>query len=287
MQVSPACLPLSANFRPIIRCNKWAKGRVTFTLIVCTQRGSLPPHHGSKVSSIVSNFLLPFLATVCCFFSLSEPDPNNLGHKILQHWTPLWVTAVTRPSLTSRASMGGQVGDLWVQEEMREDAWSESLHSQYRVSSEKSGFHCFTVSGGVQIWQNASSPFPVSAPTDGKWSSLSCWDYGDLGFPKINLLGVKQTTAHSWPNIKVKAAALNFSLKRFVPNISPAVSYCPGWLMHCNRVSGSFAVAQAGKYHMSQSKTNLISPLYCEQLTQHMSAMNHTDTFEGKIKGNK
>lgn len=38
---------------------------------------------------------------------------------------------------------------------------------------------------------------------------------------------------------------------------------------------------------MSQSKTNLISPLYCEQPTQHMSPMNHTDTFEGKIKGNK
>lgn len=51
-------------------------GRVTFTLIVCTQRGSLPPHHGSKVSSIVSNFLFPFLATVCCFFSLSQPGPN-------------------------------------------------------------------------------------------------------------------------------------------------------------------------------------------------------------------
>lgn len=57
--------------------------------------------------------------------------------------------------------------------------------------------------------------------------------------------------------------------------------------MHCNSVSGSFAASQAGKYHMSRSKTNLISPLCCEQLTQHMSAMNHTDTFEGKIKGNK
>lgn len=76
VQVSPVCLPLCANFRPIICCNKCAMGRVTFALIVCTQRGSLPPHHGSKVSSIVSNFLLPFLATVCCFFSLSQPDPN-------------------------------------------------------------------------------------------------------------------------------------------------------------------------------------------------------------------
>lgn len=70
MQVSPVCLPLCANFRPIICCNKCAMGRVTFTLIVCTQRGSLPPHYGSKVSSIVSNFLFPFLATVCCSFSL-------------------------------------------------------------------------------------------------------------------------------------------------------------------------------------------------------------------------
>lgn len=76
LQVSPVCLPLCANFSPIICCNKHAMGRVTFTLIVCTQRGSLPPHHGSKVSPIVSNFLLPFLATVCCFFSLSQPGPN-------------------------------------------------------------------------------------------------------------------------------------------------------------------------------------------------------------------
>lgn len=73
VQVSPVCLPLCAYFSPIICSNKCAMGRVTFTLIVCTQRGSLPPHHGSKVSSIVSNFLFPFLATVCCFFTLSQP----------------------------------------------------------------------------------------------------------------------------------------------------------------------------------------------------------------------
>lgn len=84
VQVSPVCLPLCANFRPIICCNKCAMGRVTFTLIVCTQRGSLPPHHGSKVSSIVSNFLFPFLATVCCFFSLSQPGPNYTGRSGLQ-----------------------------------------------------------------------------------------------------------------------------------------------------------------------------------------------------------
>lgn len=76
VRVSPVCLPLCANFRPIICCNKCAMGRVTFTLIVCTQRGSFPPHHGSKVSSIVSNFLFPFLATVCCFFSLSQLQPK-------------------------------------------------------------------------------------------------------------------------------------------------------------------------------------------------------------------
>lgn len=76
VRVSPVCLPLCVNFRPIIWCNKCAMGRVTFTLIVCTQRGSLPPHHGSKVSSIVSNFLFPFLASVCCFFSLSQPEPK-------------------------------------------------------------------------------------------------------------------------------------------------------------------------------------------------------------------
>lgn len=84
VQVSPVCLPLCANFRPIIRCNKCAMGRVTFTLIVCTQRGSLLPHHGSKVSSIVSDFLFPFLAFLCCFFSLSQPGPNYTGSSWLQ-----------------------------------------------------------------------------------------------------------------------------------------------------------------------------------------------------------
>lgn len=89
VQVSPVCLPLCANFRPIIRCNKCAMGRVTFTLIVCTQRGSLPPHHGSKVPSIVSNFLFPFLATVCCFFSLSQPGTKYTGHSGASNWTLL------------------------------------------------------------------------------------------------------------------------------------------------------------------------------------------------------
>lgn len=94
-------------------------GRVTFTLIVCTQRGSLPPHHGSKVSSIVSNFLFPLLATVCCFFSLSQPGPNYTGSRGLQNWTLLWVTSMRRCPLTLSATAGEPAGDLWSREEMR------------------------------------------------------------------------------------------------------------------------------------------------------------------------
>lgn len=76
VQVSPVCLPLCANFSSIICCNKCVMGRVTFTLIVCTQRGSLPPHHVSKVFSIVSNFLFPFLTPVY-FFLHSQYRPND------------------------------------------------------------------------------------------------------------------------------------------------------------------------------------------------------------------
>lgn len=47
-----------------------------------------------------------------------------------------------------------------------------------------------------------------------------------------------------------------------------------------------YSVADCEVPHVTK-KTNLITPLYCEQLTQHMSPMNHRDTFKGKIKGNK
>lgn len=102
VRVSPVCLPLCANFRPIICCNKCAMGRVTFTLIVCTQRGSLPPHHGSKVPSIVSDFLFPFLATVCCFFSLSlKPGPRrHLRSSESSCWTLLRTAGMRRCLLT-------------------------------------------------------------------------------------------------------------------------------------------------------------------------------------------
>lgn len=80
LQVSPVCLPLCANFRTIICHNKCLLSRVTFTLIVCTQKGSLPLHHGSKVFSIVSNFLFPILTTVLLFFlNLEQKEPGNSG----------------------------------------------------------------------------------------------------------------------------------------------------------------------------------------------------------------
>lgn len=88
-------------------------GRVTFTLIVCTRRGSLPPHRGSKVPSIVSNFLFPLLATVCFVFSLSRPGPKCSGSPGPSNWTLLWLTSVRRCPVTPSVIAGELTCDLW------------------------------------------------------------------------------------------------------------------------------------------------------------------------------
>lgn len=79
VRVSPVCQPLCAKFRPIICYNKCVMGRVTFTLIVCTQREVFPLSVDQRSQSIVSDFPFQFLATVCCFFSLSRPGPERQG----------------------------------------------------------------------------------------------------------------------------------------------------------------------------------------------------------------